>query len=82
VVGGADGQDGGHRSDAHLVAWATADVKGTRWAVLKNPGALTGDQQVAPASIKKTNDPLYRAYPTKDSSGRSSPSRANPDAGC
>lgn len=41
-------------------------VKGTRWAVVKNPGALTGDQQVALASIKKTNDPLYRAYLMKE----------------
>jgi transposase len=45
---------------------AAADVKGTRWAVLKNPDTLTGDQQVALASIKKTNDPLYRAYLMKE----------------
>jgi transposase len=41
-------------------------VKGTRWAVVKNPDTLTGDQQIALASIKKTNEPLYRAYLMKE----------------
>jgi len=39
-----------------------AGLKGSRWAVLKDPGRLTGDQQVTLASIKTTNGPLYRAY--------------------
>jgi transposase len=41
-------------------------MKGTRWAVLKNPETLTGEQNLALASLKKTNDPLYRAYLIKE----------------
>jgi transposase len=41
-------------------------TKGTWWAIRKNPERLTGDQQIALASIKKTNDPLYRAYLMKE----------------
>jgi transposase len=44
---------------------ATA-LKGSRWALLKNPDALTGTQAATLASIKTTNDPLYRAYLMKE----------------
>jgi transposase len=43
-----------------------AALKGSRWAVLKNPTRLTGGQQVSLASIKATNAPLYRAYLIKE----------------
>ena len=43
-----------------------SSLKGSRWALLKNPENLTGDQQATIASIKKTNDPLYRAYLIKE----------------
>jgi transposase len=43
-----------------------AALKGSRWALLKNPENLTGAQQTTIASIKKTNDPLYRAYLIKE----------------
>jgi transposase len=41
-------------------------LKGSRWAVLKNPKNLTGGQQESLASIKATNRPLYRAYLIKE----------------
>ena len=41
-------------------------LKGSRWAVLKNPRNLTGGQQESLAVIKKTNGPLYRAYLIKE----------------
>jgi transposase len=44
---------------------ATA-LKGSRWALLKNPPDLTGDQRTTVAMIAKTNLPLYRAYLLKD----------------
>jgi transposase len=44
---------------------ATA-LKGSRWALLKNPDKLTGTQRTTLASIKTTNDPLYRAYLMKE----------------
>ena len=44
---------------------ATA-LKGSRWAVLKNPRNLTGGQSESLASIKATNAPLYRAYLIKE----------------
>jgi transposase len=43
-----------------------AAMKGSRWALLKNPGTLTGTQRTTLASIKKTNDPLYRGYLIKE----------------
>jgi transposase len=43
-----------------------AALKGSRWALLKNPQKLTGAQRTALASVKKTNDPLYRAYLMKE----------------
>ena len=44
---------------------ATA-LKGSRWAVLKNPERLTGAQRTTLASVKQTNGPLYRAYLIKE----------------
>ena len=43
-----------------------AALKGTRWALLKNPPDLTGDQRTTVAAIAKTNHPLYRAYLLKE----------------
>ena len=40
--------------------------KGSRWALLKNPPNLTGDQRTTLASIAKDNDGLYRAYLLKE----------------
>ena len=41
-------------------------LKGSRWAVLKDPANLTGGQQESLASIKATNAPLYSAYLIKE----------------
>jgi len=41
-------------------------LKGSRWALLKNPPDLTGDQRGTVAAIAKTNHPLYRAYLLKE----------------
>jgi transposase len=45
---------------------AASDIKGTRWAVLKNPEDLTGEQRTTLAAIAKTNNRLYRAYLLKE----------------
>jgi transposase len=44
---------------------ATA-LKNSRWALLKNPPDLTGDQRTTVATIARTNHPLYRAYLLKE----------------
>lgn len=49
----------GHDEDA-------AALKGSRWAVLKNPAHLTGSQQESLAWVKATNGPLFRAYLIKE----------------
>jgi transposase len=43
-----------------------AALKHTRWALLKNPPNLTGDQRATLASIAKANGGLYRAYLLKE----------------
>jgi transposase len=43
-----------------------AFVKGTRWALLKDPAALTESQQGALAFLAKLNSPLYRGYLLKE----------------
>jgi transposase len=43
-----------------------ASLKGTRWALLKNMGDLTGEQKTTLASIAATNKGLYRAYLLKE----------------
>jgi len=50
---------GGHHDEA------TA-LKHTRWALLKNPPNLTGDQRTTLAGIAKANGGLYRAYLLKE----------------
>lgn len=65
----------------HVVKWATEALdkvrrrtlaaagitdRNVRWAVLKNPGDLTGDQQISLARIKTNNTGLYRAYLLKE----------------
>ena len=41
-------------------------LKGSRWALLKNPPNLTGDQRTTLASIAQANGGLYRAYLLKE----------------
>jgi transposase len=43
-----------------------ASLKGTRWALLKNPEDLTGEQRTTVAHIAVTNKGLYRAYLLKE----------------
>ena len=50
---------GGHDDEA-------AAMKGSRWALLKNPPNLTGDQRTTLAAIAKANGGLYRAYLLKE----------------
>jgi transposase len=50
---------GGHHDEA------TA-LKHSRWALLKNPPNLTGDQRTTLAGIAKANGGLYRAYLLKE----------------
>ena len=58
-----------------------SDVKGMRWAVLKNPENLTGEQRTTISVIAKTNNRLYRAYLLKEQlravfTARGTPGRA------
>ena len=41
-------------------------IKATRWALLKNPPELTGEQRTTLAAIAKDNGTLYRAYLLKE----------------
>lgn len=41
-------------------------LKGSRWALVKNPGDLTGAQRTTLAAIATTNKGLYRAYLLKE----------------
>ncbi len=41
-------------------------LKGTRWALLKNPANQTGTQRTTVAAIATMNKPLYRAYLLKE----------------
>jgi len=50
---------GGHDDEA-------AALKGSRWALLRNPPDLTGDQRTTMAGIAKANGGLYRAYLLKE----------------
>lgn len=43
-----------------------ASLKGSRWALVKNPQDLTGEQHTTLASIATTNKDLYRAYLLKE----------------
>jgi transposase len=43
-----------------------SEMKNSRWALLKNPDALSGDQKTTLAVIAKINGPLYRAYLLKE----------------
>jgi transposase len=43
-----------------------ATLKGSRWALVKNPGDLTGEQRTTLAGIAATNKALYRAYLLKE----------------
>jgi len=42
------------------------EVKGTRWALLKNPENLTGKQATVLADLQRDNARLYRAYLLKE----------------
>ena len=43
-----------------------ASLKGSRWALVKNPEDLTGEQRTTLAAIAITNKALYRAYLLKE----------------
>ena len=43
-----------------------AGLKGSRWALVKNPEDLTGEQRTTLAGIATTNKALYRAYLLKE----------------
>ena len=43
-----------------------ASIKGTRWALLKNPENLRASERAKLNLVRKTNDPLYRAYLLKE----------------
>jgi transposase len=43
-----------------------ASMKGSRWALVKNPEDLTGDQRTTLAGIAADNKALYRAYLLKE----------------
>jgi transposase len=45
---------------------AASELKGTRWALVKNPTDLTPEQRGSLAVIAKTNSRLYRAYLLKE----------------
>lgn len=45
---------------------AAGQLKGTRWALVKNPEDLTPDQRGSLAGISKVNAGLYRAYLLKE----------------
>jgi transposase len=45
---------------------AAAEIKGSRWALLRNPENLTADQATKLALVAKLNAPLYRAYLLKE----------------
>jgi transposase len=53
------------RTSGHGAA-AARELKGTRWALLKNPVDLTGAQRTTIAVIAKVNKPLYLAYLLKE----------------
>jgi len=43
-----------------------ASIKGTRWALLKNPENLRASETAKLELVRRTNDPLYRAYLLKE----------------
>jgi len=48
-------------------------LKGSRWALVKNPSDLTTEQRTTLAGIAKDNKRLYRAYLLKNNSAPCSP---------
>jgi len=47
-------------------AKAADAIKGSRWALLKNPEDLDGNQRIRLARIQEDNAPIYRAYLLKE----------------
>jgi transposase len=45
---------------------AAGEIKGSRWALLRNPENLTANQAAKLALVAKLNAPLYRAYLLKE----------------
>lgn len=64
---------------AEGTADTAAGLKGTRWAMLKNPGDLTMLQRTGLAAIAKLNSPLYRAYLLKEQLRAVLPPKATTD---
>ncbi len=54
------------RLAAQLRATGQAELKDTRWAVVKNPVNLTTGQRTTIAALAAVNSPLYRAYLMKE----------------
>lgn len=54
------------RLSTQLRATGAAELKDTRWAVIKNPVDLTTGQRTTIAALGKLNSPLYRAYLMKE----------------
>ena len=54
------------RLAAELAATGQAELKDTRWAVIKNPADLTSGQKTTIAVLARINSPLYRAYMMKE----------------
>ena len=59
-----------------------AELKGTRYALWKNPENLTARQRSKLADVETLNRPLYRAYLLKNSCGRSTGSRRGRQSPC
>jgi transposase len=54
------------RLAAELRVTGAAELKDTRWAVIKNPEDLTAGQRTTIAALARLNSPLYRAYLMKE----------------
>lgn len=54
------------RLGADLKATGAAELKDTRWAVMKDPAKLTPGQRATVAALAKINSPLYTAYIIKE----------------
>ena len=46
--------------------WKAHDLRGARWALLKNPEDLTDRQRIVLAELQETNKDLFRAYLLKE----------------
>jgi transposase len=61
---------------------AAKTFKGSRWALIKNPGDLTGRQRTTLAGTAKTNARLYRTYLLKEQLRMVFTAKGQPGRGC